>query len=113
MILVPMEDTREGALLHHLPQGHSSTYRTESYILSGTRIPWARDSFPGDDTKVLHRRGGILLAVELGDHAKAGSAAFHGVWLFDMGEAHNLIPSSILYTFFRSFIAFDLFLRNV
>ena len=55
----------------------------------------------------------ILLAMELGDHAEAGGAAFHGVGLLDMGEAHNLIPSSILYTFFRSFIAFDLFLRNV
>ena len=113
MILVPMEDTRVGALLHHLPQGHSSTYRTKSYILGGISDTQHGDSFPGYDAKVLHRLGGILLAMELGDHAEAGGAAFHGVGLLDMGEAHNLIPSSILYTFFSSFIAFDLFLRNV
>ena len=84
-----MEDTREGTLLHHLPQGHSSTYRTKSYILGGISDTQHRDSFPSDNTKVLHRLGGILLAVELGDHAEAGGTAFHGVGLFDMRESHN------------------------
>ena len=95
MILVPMEDTREGTLLHHLPQGHSSTYRTKSYILGGISDTQHGDSFPGYDAKVLHRLGGILLAMELGDHAEAGGTAFHGVGLFDVGEFHILTPYSL------------------
>ena len=108
-----MEDTREGALLQPLSQGASPTFLTKASPHGGIGVRHHGDSFPGYDAKVLHRLGGILLAMELGDHAEAGGAAFHGVGLLDMGEAHNLIPSSILYTFFRSFIAFDLFLRNV
>ena len=81
-----MEDTREGTLLHHLPQGHSSTYRTKSYILGGISDTQHRDSFPSDNTKVLHRLGGILLAVELGDHAEAGGAAVDSIKLGVMGE---------------------------
>ena len=81
-----MEDTGERALIHHLPQGHSSTYRTESYILGGINHTQQGNSFSRDNAKLLHRLGGILLAVELGDHTKASGTAFHGVWLFDMRE---------------------------
>ncbi len=85
----------ERSLLHHLPQGHSSAYRTETDVLGGIRYTQHGDSFPGDDTEVLHRLGGVLLAVVFGDHAEAGGAAFHGVGLLDVGKSHSVFISNV------------------
>ena len=86
VVLVPVKDAREHALLRQLVKGHFHSHIVQTDILRSLADAQHVDATAGYVAVLAEHLHGIALAVILGYHAQGCRAAVRGVELAVVGE---------------------------
>ena len=81
MILIPMQDARQGNIFHQLFQRYPHALRVHADAFGGIADAEHRNAFAGDEAPFTQVLQGVAASVMFGNHAEAGGTAVHGVEL--------------------------------
>ena len=79
MILVPMQDARQGSIFHQLFQRNPHSLRVHADAFRCIADAQHAHAFAGDETPFSQILQGVAASVIFGYHAEAGGTAVHGV----------------------------------